>query len=66
MLYDAVSWQYLQTRTIVASLMTEDQGGQGMVEYALLLVLVSVVSVGIMTALGHTLTHEYSTIANAL
>ncbi len=40
------------------------QTGQGLVEYALILVLISVVSIAIMTTLGQTVSSVFST-ANA-
>jgi pilus assembly protein Flp/PilA len=45
---------------------TADQGGQGLVEYALILLLVSVVSIAILTILGTDVRNVFSSVVNAL
>ncbi len=42
------------------------QEGQGMVEYALILVLISIVVIVILSTLGHTVNTEFSNISNGL
>jgi pilus assembly protein Flp/PilA len=43
-----------------------DQKGQGMVEYALILVLIAVVVILVLTTLGHQVSSTFSTISSAL
>jgi pilus assembly protein Flp/PilA len=40
--------------------------GQALVEYALLLSLIAVVSIGILTALGHSVSTIFSSVNNSL
>jgi pilus assembly protein Flp/PilA len=40
--------------------------GQGLVEYSLILVLVSIVAIGALTAIGGNVTNVLQTIANTL
>lgn len=42
-----------------------DESGQGLVEYALILVLISVVSIAIMTTLGFSVQGVFNTINGA-
>jgi pilus assembly protein Flp/PilA len=42
------------------------QEGQGLVEYALILVLVSIVSIAILAALGLKVSGVFNTVTNAL
>jgi len=44
----------------------DDEDGQGMVEYVLIIVLVSVASVLLITALGGTLYDKYIAIGNSI
>jgi pilus assembly protein Flp/PilA len=44
----------------------EREEGQGLVEYALILVLVSIVAIGALKALGGSITGILNTIANTL
>jgi pilus assembly protein Flp/PilA len=44
----------------------EREEGQGLVEYALILVLISVVSIGLMAALGVKIGGVFSTVTSAL
>ena len=44
----------------------EREEGQGIVEYALILVLVSIVAIGALAAIGTNVTNVLQTVANAL
>jgi pilus assembly protein Flp/PilA len=44
----------------------EREEGQGMVEYALILVLVSIIAIGALTAIGQNVNSVLQTVANAL
>jgi pilus assembly protein Flp/PilA len=48
-----------------ARLAGEDEEGQGLVEYALILLLVAMALVGMLTVLGQQLEDAYQTVANA-
>jgi pilus assembly protein Flp/PilA len=43
-----------------------DEGGQGMVEYALVLVLIAVVVIVILTTVGHRVHNVFSNISHGL
>lgn len=53
-------------RSSASSAHTEDNRGQGMVEYALILVLIAVVVIVIMQVVGHQVTNVFSNVSNAL
>jgi pilus assembly protein Flp/PilA len=44
----------------------EETEGQGLVEYALILVLISVVAIGIMTTVGGQVSQVFSSVSAAL
>jgi pilus assembly protein Flp/PilA len=44
----------------------DDESGQGLVEYALILVLVSIVSIGLMAALGTSIGGVFTEVTGAL
>ena len=44
----------------------DGEEGQGMVEYALILVLVSIIAIGALTAIGGNVTNVLQTVANHL
>jgi pilus assembly protein Flp/PilA len=44
----------------------EREEGQGLVEYALILVLISIVAIGALTAIGGSVNTVLQTVANAL
>ncbi|MGD0371366.1 MAG: Flp family type IVb pilin [Candidatus Dormibacteria bacterium] len=44
----------------------EDEKGQGMVEYALILVLIAIVVIVILQVVGHQVNNVFSNISNAL
>ena len=59
----------LRTWATEVSLRLEDLGreeGQGLVEYALILVLVSIISIAILAALGLKVSGVFQTITDAL
>ena len=51
---------------LAGSALREHEEGQAMVEYALLLSLIAVVSIGILTALGQNVSTIFSSVNNAL
>jgi pilus assembly protein Flp/PilA len=53
-------------RAVVAGRLRGGAPGQGMVEYALILMLIAIVIVVILGLLGGHVTHLYSNIANGL
>ena len=53
--------KYLRLREL---LVRED--GQGLVEYALILVLVAIVVIGVLTAMGSTISKAFSDIVTSL
>lgn len=56
----------LSLYTYLASRLRDEEDGQGMVEYALILVLVSVVAIAILTTIGTNVTGVFGDIADAL
>ena len=52
-------------RALVEEIRTREEG-QGMVEYALILVLISIVVIVILTTLGHTVNNVFSNISKGL
>jgi pilus assembly protein Flp/PilA len=44
----------------------DDEEGQGMVEYALILVLIAVVVIAILIVVGHQVNNVFSNISNGL
>ena len=56
--------QYL--KALIGMYLPETTEGQGMVEYGLILVLVSVVVITILGAVGTNLTSVFTTVSNAL
>ncbi|MBJ6751040.1 Flp family type IVb pilin [Geomonas sp. Red421] len=59
-----MKFQYVRLLTCLDSLKTEK--GQGLVEYALILVLIAIVVIAIMTALGKETCKAFCTVNNAL
>jgi pilus assembly protein Flp/PilA len=45
---------------------TDEEEGQGLVEYALILVLISIAAIAIMTTVGSSVVDVFTTIAGAL
>jgi pilus assembly protein Flp/PilA len=56
---------YSRAYLAVASL-REREEGQALVEYALLLSLIAIVSIGVLTVLGHSVSSIFSNISNSL
>ena len=50
----------------ILSLITKDEKGQGMVEYALLVGLIAVVVIGVLVLLGPAIAAKFQDIINAL
>ena len=55
----------IRARLAVAALRDREEG-QALVEYALLLSLIAVVSIGILTILGHQVSNIFQSVSNAL
>jgi pilus assembly protein Flp/PilA len=52
-----------RARTLLAR---DDEEGQGMVEYALILVLIAVVVIIVLTTVGHQVNNVFSNVSKAL
>lgn len=61
---DLITKLYVQLLTSVSALKNEK--GQGLVEYALILVLIAIVVIAIMTALGTKTCEVFSTVNSSL
>ena len=57
---------YLRLRELMASKLHKDEEGQGMVEYALILVLIAIVVIVILQVVGHQENNVFSNISNGL
>jgi len=57
---------YLRLRELMARNQEEGEEGQGMVEYALILVLIAVVVIVILTVVGHQVSNVFSNISSGL
>jgi pilus assembly protein Flp/PilA len=55
---------YARVNALVAG--ARDEEGQGLVEYALILVFVSIVSIGVLTILGVDVSDIFTTVETAL
>ncbi|MDB5098778.1 MAG: Flp/Fap pilin component [Cyanobacteria bacterium RYN_339] len=51
---------------LISKLLRKDERGQGMVEYSLILALVSVAAIGTLTALGGNVTSVFTGASNAM
>lgn len=51
---------------LVQSVMAREDEGQGLVEYALIIALVSIVAIGALTLLGGNITGALSTVAGSV
>jgi pilus assembly protein Flp/PilA len=57
---------YLRLREFMASKVRRDEEGQGMVEYALILVLIAIVVIVILQVVGKQVNNVFSNISNGL
>lgn len=60
-----MSGLYLRLRELMLSARNEERG-QGMVEYALILVLIAVVVIVILTVVGNKVNNVFSNVSNGL
>jgi pilus assembly protein Flp/PilA len=67
---DAMQSQVLRLREFASerlqALLHADERGQGMVEYALILVLIALVVIVILTTVGHQVNNVFSNISHGL
>ena len=57
---------YIRLRELMVSKRRKDEEGQGMVEYALILVLIAIVVIVILQVVGHQVNNVFSNISNGL
>ena len=57
---------YIRLREFMASKLRKDEEGQGMVEYALILVLIAIVVIVILQVVGKQVNNVFSNISNGL
>lgn len=57
---------FIRLRELMASKTRKDEEGQGMVEYALILVLIAIVVIVILQVVGHQVNNVFSNISNGL
>ncbi len=62
----ALTTLYLRATEAVRSRLASREDGQGMVEYALILVLIAIVVIVILQVVGKQLNNVYSNISNGL
>jgi pilus assembly protein Flp/PilA len=60
------TWQPLKERSKVTMLFAPKEKGQGLVEYALILVLVAIVVIAVLMLLGPIIGNVFSTINDSL
>lgn len=51
---------------MVRNWLLEEESGQGMVEYGLILALISVVAITVMTSIGNNINAKFSSVESAL
>lgn len=61
-----VSDLYIRLRELMVSKLHKDEEGQGMVEYALILVLIAIVVIVILQVVGKQVNNVFSNISNGL
>jgi pilus assembly protein Flp/PilA len=61
-----LSGLYLRLHASVAPRLEQGEEGQGMVEYALILVLIAIVVIVILSVLGKQVNNTFSNISNGL
>ena len=59
------SWFHRTAAALDSRTVTEDEAGQGLVEYGLILVLIAVVTIGVLTALGTSIVDILNNVAGA-
>lgn len=57
---------YIRLREFMAAKLQRDEEGQGMVEYALILVLIAIVVIVILQVVGKQVNNVFSNISNGL
>ena len=57
---------YIRLREFMANKVKKDEEGQGMVEYALILVLIAIVVIVILQVVGKQVNNVFSNISNGL
>ena len=65
-LYHVLSTLYLRGTELVARSLERNEEGQGMVEYALILVLIAIVVIVILSTVGKRVNNVFSNISNGL
>jgi pilus assembly protein Flp/PilA len=66
LLFNVTSRHHSYTQGVAIMLFVPQEEGQGLVEYALILVLVAIVVIAILTLLGPQIGNVFSGIVNAL
>ena len=62
----SVRWLSAMAHRVRTRLADSDEGGQGMVEYALILVLIAVVVIIVLSVVGNQVNNVFSNISNGL
>jgi pilus assembly protein Flp/PilA len=65
-LYQRLSAVYFRGTEFIARHLERDEEGQGMVEYALILVLIAIVVIVILSTVGKRVNNVFSNISNGL
>jgi pilus assembly protein Flp/PilA len=63
---DFVTKIVIDAQLRLKALTDRDESGQGMIEYGLLVALISVVAIGVITAIGTGLVGNFQSVENAL
>jgi pilus assembly protein Flp/PilA len=62
----ALGAHYFRAAEAIRSALTADEDGQGMVEYALILVLIALVVIVVLQVLGKQVNNVFSNVSNGL
>jgi pilus assembly protein Flp/PilA len=65
-LLQALAARYLRATEFATRALSRDEDGQGMVEYALILVLIAIVVIVILQVVGKQVNNVFSNISNGL